>query len=386
MGKRGNNEGSVYFQQSKQRWAGAVTLEGGKRRVVYGRTRQEAARKLTAALKRKDDGLPFVSERLTVGAWLDYWLDSIVKPEREPTTYAMYEIMVRKHIKPYIGALPLARLQPEHVERWMERLEAGGASAEIRRSAMVRLRTALNVAVRRQHLVRNVAALVERPRPPKRKRPAPRLTDMRRLLEVIRDDRRQALVYVALGASLRRGEVLGLMWEDIDLDARLLRVRRRVNRVGKGVGLIVREGAKTDSGEREVVLPQLVVKSLRIHRKYQLEDRLAAGALWKGSDYTDGQATGYVFTSEVGTVLEPRRVDLYFASVRERAGLDDHTFHGLRHDFAGLLLTAGIPGRVVAEMMGHADYAITANLYQHVADELQVLAADRLDELLSAAG
>ena len=117
------------------------------------------------------------------------------------------------------------------------KLETAGASLETRRSAMVRLRTALNLAVKRQHLARNVAALVERPRVPRPKHQPPRITDLRRLLEVIGGDRMQALVYVALGASLRRGEVLGLHWEDVELDGRQLHVRRRVNRVGKGVGL-----------------------------------------------------------------------------------------------------------------------------------------------------
>jgi integrase len=384
MGKRGNGEGSIYFQQSRQRYAAAVSLDGGKRKVFYGKTRQEVAKKLSAALQRKEQGLPFVPERLTLGAWLDYWLEEVVKVEREPTTYAMYEIMVRKHIKPHLGAVRLAKLQPEQVERWLRQLERDGASLETRRSAMVRLRTALNLALKRGHVARNVAILVERPRVTRRKRPAPRIAELRRLLEVIREDRQQTLIYVTLGASLRRGEVLGLHWEDVDLDARTLTVRRRVNRVGKGVGLIVREGAKSDSGVRTVVLPQLVIQALRAHRKRQLQDRLAAGERWKGPDYPEGKATGFIFTSEVGTVLEPRKVDSYFDSVRERAGLDSHTFHGLRHDFAGLLLAAGVPGRVVMEMMGHADYSITANLYQHVPDDLQRLAADQLDAMLSA--
>jgi integrase len=128
---------------------------------------------------------------------------------------------------------------------------------------------------------------------------------------------------------------------------------------------------------------------VRPGRRLPSEDRalrLAAGDRWKGPDYPDGRSTGFIFTSDVGTVLEPRRVDEYFATVRARAGLEQHTFHGLRHDFAGLLLAAGVPGRVVMEMMGHADYAITANVYQHVPDELQLLAADQIDKLLGAVG
>jgi integrase len=385
MSKRGNGEGSVY-EDPRGFYRASVSIDGGRRKYFSGKTRKDVARKLNAALQRKEQGLPFVPERLTVGAWLDYWMAEIVKPEREPTTHAMYEIMVRKHIRPYLGTVALAKLQPEHVERWLRKLEAEGASMETRRSAMVRLRTALNLALKRGHLARNVAMLVERPRVPKAKHQAPRLADLRRLLDVIHNDRQQALVHVALAASLRRGEVLGLHWEDVDLDARELHVHRRVNRVGKGVGLIVRDGAKSESGVRTVILPLLVVAALRIQRKHQLEDRLAAGDRWKGPDYPDGRSTGFIFTSDVGTVLEPRRVDEYFATVRARAGLEQHTFHGLRHDFAGLLLAAGVPGRVVMEMMGHADYAITANVYQHVPDELQLLAADQIDKLLGAVG
>jgi integrase len=376
MSKRGNGEGSIYWNDARQRWVGAVTLDDGKRKIVYGLTRREVGKKLTAALDRKAQGLPFVPERLTVGAWLDYWMTAIVQPEREPTTAAMYEIMVRKHIKPYIGHLALAKLQPEHVELWLVQLASDGASLETRRSAMVRLRTALTLAVKRQQLARNVALLVERPRPPKPKFTAPTPDRLRRLLEVIKGDRDQALVLVALGASLRRAEVLGLQWDDVDFERQELHVRRRVNRVGKGVGLIVRDGAKTKSGVRTVHLPQFVLDGLAAQRRHQLTERLRAGPLWRD--------TGFVFTSEVGTVLEPRKVDQYFAGVRERAGLDGHTFHGLRHDFAGLLLAANIPGRIVAEMMGHSDYSITANRYQHVPDELQRLAAEHLDALVRA--
>jgi integrase len=381
--RRANGEGSIYFQDARQRYVGAVSLDDGKRKYVYGKTRKEVSKKLTAALQRRDQHLPFVDERKTLGAWLDYWLQQVIVADREPTTAAMYEIMVRKHIKPYLGALTLAKLQTEDIERWQTRLAEGGASLETRRSAMVRLRTALNLALKRGHVNRNVAALVDRPRVPKVKHQPPRVVELRRLLEVIEGDRNKALVYVALGASLRRAEVLGLQWSDVDLERRELIVRRRVNRVGKKLaryggeegGLIVRGGAKTDAGARTILLPQLVVDALEQQREYQRQDRRAAGARWIVGPQ-------FVFTSEIGTVLDPRKVDLYFSSVRERAGLDGHTFHSLRHHFAGLLLAAGVPGRVVAEMMGHASYSVTANIYQHVPDELQRLAADRLDEML----
>src|SRR6266851_3248571 len=154
MDKRGNGEGSIY-QDSRGLYRAAVTLENGKRKYLSGKTRSEVAKKLNTALERKEQGQPFVRENVTVGAWLDHWLDTGIRPQyaatgeqtggREPTTWASYEVLVRKHIKPYLGKVLLAKLQVEHVERWQRDLERAGASAETRRAALVRLRTALNV-------------------------------------------------------------------------------------------------------------------------------------------------------------------------------------------------------------------------------------------------
>jgi integrase len=310
MGKRGNGEGSIYFQESRQRWAGAITLEGGKRKVVYGRTRQEVARKLNAALQRKDQGVPFASERLTVGAWLDHWMEESIRPRhdaatgaqvggREPTTWASYEILVRRHIQPYLGKVPLARLQVEHVEKWQRQLEQAGASAETRRAALVRLRTALNVAIQRSHLTRNVAELVAIPRQQRKTYEQPRVQDLRRLLDVVQGNPLEALVYLALGLGLRRAEVLGLPWEDVDFDNRIITVRTRVNRLGKGIGLIVREGLKSQP-ERRIAMPRLVAEILRKRWPRQCESRLHAGKTWQGPDYADNKPTGFIFTGATG--------------------------------------------------------------------------------------
>jgi integrase len=208
------------------------------------------------------------------------------------------------------------------------------------------------------------------------------LADVHRLLDAVKGDDLEALVYLALGLGLRRAEVLGLWWEDVDLDARIITVRTRVNRLGKGIGLIVRQGLKTQPERRIAAMPQLVTEVLRRRWPRQLAARLVAGNRWVGPDYAEAKPTGFIFTGSTGAVLQPHRADLYFAEVRERVGLDAHRFHGLRHDFASLLLAAGVPDRVVMEMMGHSSITMTANRYQHVPDALQRLAADRLDGLL----
>jgi integrase len=219
MGKRRNGEGSIY-QDSRRLWRASVSLDGGTRKYLSGRTRAEVAKKLNAALDRRDMGMPFVRGTMTVTAWLDYWMQSSIKPRyassgeqiggREPTTWASYENLVQKHIKPHLGNIPLAKLQVEHVERWQRDLERAGASAETRRAALVRLRTALNVATQRSHVHRNVAELVPTRKQSRKKYEMPQLADVHRILDAVRGDDLVALVYLALGLGLSRAEVLGL--------------------------------------------------------------------------------------------------------------------------------------------------------------------------------
>jgi integrase len=132
---------------------------------------------------------------------------------------------------------------------------------------------------------------------------------------------------------LRRGEILGLTREGLELDGARpsLRVSKRVNRTQRR--LLVREGAKTEAGQRRIPLSPLVIDALRRRHVQQLEERLAAGSNWQGPEYANGRMTGFVFLSLVRTVLEPRNVYRVWKRVRERSGLDEHTFHDLRHDF-----------------------------------------------------
>jgi integrase len=302
--------------------------------VLYGKTRKEVAQKLNEGLRRKQQGVPFASERLTVGAWLDHWLEHVVKAVREPTTYEGHEVMVRCHIKPLLGSVPLVKLQPEHVEAWLRDLHSSGRGLRTRQSALARLRTVLNLAVKRSHIIRNPAELVDMPRSVRRKVAAPTGDEVRRLLDAVKGDRLEAIITVALAPGLRRTEILGLRWEDIDLDRRTLTVRNRVNRVNR-IGIIVRAGTKTEAGdERTIVLPQSIVQSLTAHRTRQLETKLVAGPRWHGPSYSNAVPTGYVFTSTTGTILDPRNLNRYFSRVRAKANLPTHTFHQLLTSFA----------------------------------------------------
>jgi integrase len=159
-------------------------------------------------------------------------------------------------------------------------------------------------------------------------------------------------------------------------------VRRRVSRV-KGQ-LLVREGVKMDPDRHDTVaVPDMLVTALKQHRQRQLEERLRIGPRWRGPEPTiDGKPAGYVFTSEIGTVLEPRNLYRAFDGIRQAAGQGDKTFHQLRHDCASLLLAQGVPMYAVSQILRHRNPSITARFYAHLTPELQRDAADRMDKLL----
>jgi integrase len=222
-------------------------------------------------------GLATVGRPPIVGDWLDYWLEHIIKPNREPTTYELYEILVRRHIGPYIGQVRLDRLRAETIEQWLANLERAGVGLRTRQSALLRLRTAITVAVRRRKLGSNPAVHVEPPKGPGRaRRPPPTLEDGHRLLTALETDPRLRLFALLwLGQGLRRGETLGLRWDDVQFAEGYLLVQRRVSRV-RGAGLLVREGAKSAEGNKALPLAKIVVDALIARRAQQREDKLVA--------------------------------------------------------------------------------------------------------------
>jgi integrase len=184
------------------------------------------------------------------------------------------------------------------------------------------------------------------------------------------------MLTVALATGMRRGEVLGLRWDDVDLDARQLAVRGTLKRMPK-VGLVL-DTPKTASATRAIPLPDHAVAVLREHRRQQNVERLAAGPEW--------QPTGFVFTTPIGSPVDPRNLTRDLHTVSTAAGLGPIRFHALRHTAATLMLTNGVPLEVISVTLGHASYAITADVYAKVGATLQRTAADVMDGLLAATG
>jgi integrase len=311
--------------------------------------------KLQAALRDQREGRLVIGTTPTASQFLAHWLD-VSRAAWRPKTYTSYEGTVRLHIAPALGRVRLDKLTPVHVQRLLKERRDAGLSARSVQYVLHVLRIALGKAVRWGLVQRNVAALVDGPRVPRRRVAALDPGQAQRFIAAAGSDRLRALYTVALSLGLRQGEALGLRWSDVDLEGRSLTVRVALQRVpGRGLTLVE---PKTGTSQRRIALPGVCVDALRAHRVRQLEERLPAGPAWIETDL--------VFTTMEGRALDGGAVTKNLQRILARCGLPRLRFHDLRHSAASLLGAQGVPARVVMEVLGHSRISVTMDLYSHV--------------------
>lgn len=366
--RRGHHEGSLH-QQKDGRWRIAISLgrdaEGKrKRRVIYADSKKEAVEKLNA-LRSKSIGLRADPQRLTLADYLSDWL-AHAKAKLAANTWVSYEIAARVHIKPRIGGVRLAALQPSHIAALYAELAEAGTSGRTRENVHLVLNLALKQALKWEYIDRNPCEVVDKPRRERAEVKFWTAEQASAFLDAIESDRLRALYVLAIASGLRQGELFGLKWEDVDLERGQLAVRRSLVEIR---GKITEEDPKTESGRRNVALPAIAIDALREHRKRMLAE--------------GNHAATYVFCDTEGGPLRKSNVRRRsFEPLLERAGLPPITFHGLRHSCATMLLTEGVHPRVVQERLGHADVTVTLRTYSHVLPTLQKDAAERIDAVL----
>jgi len=356
--KRGNGEGSISRRKGGGWMAQYVvyTAEGRKRRTLYGRTRAETAAKLAKALANREDGFISDAGNLKVGEYLERWLKDSVEGNVGHRTLSNYQLQVRRHIVPALGGIKLKTLSPAHVQGfYRQKLDAGLSHASVRYVHAV-LHRALKQALRWGLVSHNATEAVDIPQLAREEVTALSPEQARSFLEAARGDRYECMYVVAVTVGLRRGEILGLRWADVDLEAATLRVARQLQRMRDRSGL--RFSTPKGGKGRTISLPPRAIEALRAHRARQAEERLRAGSL-----YRDGNL---VFATQVGTPLEPSNIDRRsFKPLLREAGLPDVRFHDLRHTCATLLLSRGVNPKFVQELLGHADVGLTLNTYSH---------------------
>ena len=363
-GRRAKGEGALY-RRKDGRWVGELHLgyDGPHRRRVlfYGSTQAEALSKLSQAKRRLADGRAPADSNLTLERYLHDWLDQSIEPSTlRPTTKASYRYMVERHIVPELGAVPLRRLRATDIRRLLKAKKEERLSDRTRQLVHATLRRALGEAERLDLVARNVATLVDAPRPRRDETKVHPLTleQVRRLLDAAASSRLFALWLVLALMGLRKGEALALRWSDIDMTTGTMQVRRTVSRV-KGQSQLDFGPTKSDYSRRASFIPPNIFAALQVHWAAQELERAGAGTNW--------QDHGLVFTTSTGRPIEPSGVNRLFATVTKRAGIGHERVHNLRHTAATLLRAYG--GADISttsrRILGHSSIGVTSDLYGH---------------------
>ncbi len=371
--KRGNNEGSV-FQRKDRRWVAQIQVGfsangAPKFRTHYADTRKNADDWLVEMKAAKLTGMLAETDGLTLSAFLDRWLEAKARDVR-PSTHLSYRSTVRLYIAPRLGKFKLERLRPLDLERLVSGLLESGQSARVAAYALRVAKMALKQAVLWQLVPRNVAEAVRPPRAVRREMSVWTGAEAKAFLEFTRPHRLHALFVLALTTGLRRGELLGLRWADVDFEAGRLSVRRIVVHTQ---GALELGEPKTATSRRTIPVAPGVIAALREHRERQALERTVVGAAY--------QDQGVVFASEVGTLTHPRNIERVYYNHLKRSGARRIRFHDLRHTAASLMILKGVPPKVVSRMLGHASVAFTLQVYVHVFEEQEEEATLDLDDL-----
>jgi integrase len=305
------------------------------------------------------------------------WLPSIRSTVR-PSTYQSYEQIVRTHLSPRIGNAALKAITPTTLNQMYADLldhgrldDRGGLSQKSVRNIHVVIHKALKDAVGWDLLARNPADLANPPRVSRQEARAWDSELLSRFLDYVRDHRLGPAFRLTAMTGMRRGEILGLRWSDINLATGRLSVQR--SRLSVAYEIVESE-PKTAKSRRSIALDSVTVSELKKHRKRQLEERLAAGELWHESDD--------LFTDEVGRPIHPDRFTKLFVRVVESSGIERLTPHGLRHTHATIALRADQNPKVVSERLGHSSVYTTLDIYSHVTPVMEQDLAETVARLV----
>jgi integrase len=365
-----------------------VARAGAPRKQVRRRgfrTKREANGALVELLSDVKDGTFVVRTKLTLAEFIDEWLPAI-RTTIEPSTLDSYDRMLANHVTPRLGVIPVQQLEPSHLNTLYAELLAtgrrdgkGGLSARTVRYLHTIVHRLLRDAVRWGRVARNVASLADPPSAKAARAPEMRWwspAQLRAFLEQVADESLFPAFRLAAMTGMRRGEVFGLLWRDVDLDAGKVTVQRQMRTIR---GLLDHvEITKSTSGRRTIDLDPETVAVLRTWRKKQLEHRLMMG---KG--YRD--TLGLVFTEPDGSPADPESAAKVFERRVAKSSLPRIRFHDLRHTHAVHLIAAGQHVKVVSERLGHASTSFTMDRYGHVMPNLQSDAASAVAALVDNA-
>lgn len=371
MARRKYGDGSVFLRKDG-RWVAQMKLEGSKNKQTYHKSEKEAEASLKKMQRELEQGLLAIGPQQTLKTYLEDWLENVMKPSsRSIATYEFYRNLLEKHVIPSLGYVRLQQLKPQQVQAFYTKKLKEGLSKKRVRAMHAVLHRALENAVKWSLVGRNVCDLVNAPIPVRREIQTLTQEQVQCLLTSVRHHRLEALITVAITTGMRRGELLGLHWQDIDVEKGSLQVRRSVNRVGPH-GMIVSE-PKTKGSKRNILLPEFVIEVLKEHRVRQQEIKANALETWHENDI--------VFSNMYGNYLSTTILQTLFKKLLKDAKLPNIRFHDLRHSAATILLGMGVHPKVVQELLGHSNISMTMDTYSHVLPSMQSEAMGKMNGL-----
>jgi integrase len=406
---RANGEGSIFPYRNGYAAYVWVTTPAGirKRKYIYGKTREIVHDKWVTLMGQARQGAITTTSQ-TVGQYIHYWLTEVIEPNRAPLTHSTYETMCRLYIVPGLGKKRLDRLTVRDVQTWLTKLRntcqccAQGKDAKRPQgkrkccavgrccNAMLSprsirdlktiLRSALSSAITEELISKNVAALTKVPSKRTRKAQAWGSDEARAFLESAREDGDPlyAAFVLVLVLGLRKGEVLGLGWEEVDLTHRSLFIEWQVQRVRQQ---LLRRETKTEASDAGLPLPDICATALQERRKHQLAQRDAAGSAWAAGP----AGADLVFTGQYGTPVEPRTFNRAFTARCLKAGVRTITVHDARRTCATLLVDLDVHPRIIMQILRHAQFAVTMEIYAKASSPATREALRRLGAALTSA-
>jgi integrase len=348
----------------------------GKRKyfnkTIHG-TKKDAQKFLTAKTREKDLGVFIEPASMPLNEFLDRWLDEIAKNKLRERTFDNYESLLNCHVREKIGAKRLSDIQAYEVQKLYNDMKKASYSPKTIRHVHNVLSSAFKQAVKWKMLMQNPCDLCELPRMEKVEMKYFNPKETAHFLEAAKDDKYFAVFLLAIETGMRPEEYLGLQWRDIDFNNKVLSVRRALV-VKKGGGFIFTE-PKTKKSRRNIPISNTLIKTLKAHRRKQLEERIKLGENYQVMDL--------VFASEIGTpLLHGNLLRRHFKPIRDNAKLPKIRLYDLRHTTATLLLLAGENPKVISERLGHASIVLTLDTYSHVLPSMQRTATSKIEKLM----
>jgi integrase len=327
------------------------------RKSVTAKTRNEVVQKLKKLRRQIEAGVPTPDTALKVSQLFDRWFEDVLRHQVAPSAASNYKTIAVNHILPTLGNKKVADLKVADVDRLLsKKIDSGLSSSTVRRIRAV-LAQCLDQGIRWSVVSNNVASLSRAPKMVRAEGRTLTPVQAKHFMTSLKDHRNGALYALMLSTGLRRGEVLGLMWKDLDVESGVLKVKRQLKRED---GVLLTSDTKTARSRRSLNLAAPMLAGLLEHEERQKSERRALGRSWTNS--------GYIFTSTVGTPIEPRNLNREFKTICHDAGLGDWHPHELRHSAASLMLAQGVKLQVVSQVLGHASIRMTADVYGHILD------------------